>query len=219
MSINILHQVAQTKIINYFALSWEMNDSQKILLRLNTLIKSHYHDFIGTPRLIISAILLMLFNYDYIHRKIEGKIDISNSKQGKAYIITILMAENKLFHSTYLNYLKWPIHILGLVFFKIYTDNTLIKIKNKFIKLKENERIKNNNLVILDTWKIEMRPIIFFKLMSHKRTSSNNKDQQLQLQKQKLLNKYTFVDLPSEIIHIISGYSVGCITGIQYYLS
>ena len=107
MNIYTLSKLVQTNAIRYYGISWKEENESKIVTRLNKLVKSHYDDFVGTPRLIISAILLMLFKYDCIHRKIEGKEDISNSKISNAFIITMLMTERQLLHSQYLNYITF----------------------------------------------------------------------------------------------------------------
>ena len=63
-----------------------------------------------------------------------------------------------------------------------------------------------------------MMPIMFFKLMSLKKISLHDNSEH-ESQKQKLINKYNFVNLPNDIIYIISTYSVGCIPGIKLFLS
>ncbi len=217
--MQVLCEIVQEYACDYFGLSWNIKDQSIILTRLNKLIKSHEHNFIGTQRLIISAILLMLFKHDCIHRKIEGNTDISNSKISKIFIITILIFERQLLYSKYLNYITFPINIFGRMFYDMYTNDKTINIKNCFIKWKEEERNKNNIPVILDSWKIEIKPIMFFKLMSHRTRPTHDTTTEHEIQKQQIIKKYNFVDLPNEIIHIISTYSVGCIPGIKFFLS
>ena len=198
--------------LNYFSKSWEIADPVIVKLRLLQLIACHSHMFEGSTRLKDTAILLMLFKMDCVHRQIENKPDISKTRIAGVFTFNILMHGLDILHSKYLVYITWNLEMIGRVFIKASINE---KIKQIVCKWKDN-RNKDSVPMILYAWKLDIKQIMFFQLCLYKCNKQNNT---LTHQQKKAKHTNYFGKLPNEIISIISSYAIGHIEGIKLFLT
>ena len=145
LALTRLHQMWNVEHIH--------NTRGPIKVYIYQLIRSYYKLYATEdPTLKMETVLLIILHDNHHNNKLPY------NKQFAANLsMSILMRNKELYHSKYINYIIWTIQVVAKNYV-FYKKNTLITSREEYFP------------VLLTTWKEEIKPLLFFQLISYQNT-------------------------------------------------